>query len=125
MTTLTIGILPIEQMKARTLAIACGELNVLPDDPKNWLPSTGTLGKILSGPNRALLAEISRDKPQSISELAERTGRKLSHLSRTLKSMERYGLVVLRKAADGRLAPEVGYDDLTVKVPILGALSAA
>jgi predicted transcriptional regulator len=54
MTTLTIGILPFEEMKARTLAIARGKLNVLPDDPKNWLPSTGTLGKILSGPNRAL-----------------------------------------------------------------------
>jgi predicted transcriptional regulator len=39
--------------------------------------------------------------------------------------MERYGLVVLRKAADGRLAPEVGYDDLTVKVPIAGTRTAA
>jgi predicted transcriptional regulator len=125
MTTLTIGILPFEEMKARTLAIARGELKVSPDDPKIWLPSTETLGKILSGPNRALLAEISQGKPQSISELAELTGRKLSNLSRTLKTMERYGLVVLRKAADGRLAPEVGYDDLTVKVPIAGARTAA
>ncbi len=124
MTTLTIGILPFEEMKARTMAIARGELKVSPDDPKIWLPSTETLGKILSGPNRALLAEISRDKPQSIRELAERTGRKVSNLSRTLKTMERYGLVVLRKSADGKLAPEVGYDDLMVKVPISGTRSA-
>lgn len=121
MTTLTIGILPYAEMKARTLAIACGDLKPAPDDPRIWLPSTETLGRILSGPNRALLAEISRSKPRSMTELAERTGRKLSNLSRTLRTMERYGLVALRKTSDGRLVPEVPYDDLTVKVPISGA----
>jgi predicted transcriptional regulator len=125
MTTLTIGILPYEEMKARTLAIARGEIRPEPGDPTVWLPSTETLGKILSGPNRALLAEIVRGKPASISELAERTGRKVSNLSRTLRTMERYGLVALRMSADGRLAPEVAYDELTVKVPIAGGRSAA
>jgi predicted transcriptional regulator len=118
MTTLTIGILPYEEMKARTLGIARGTIKPSPDDPKIWLPSTETLGRILSGPNRALLAEIIRSKPQSLTELAERTGRKLSNVSRTLKTMERYGLVSLRKASDGRLEPVVGYDDLTVRLPI-------
>lgn len=118
MTTLTIGILPYEEMKARTLAIARGTIKPSPDDPKIWLPSTETLGRILSGPNRALLAEIIRSKPQSLTELAERTGRKLSNVSRTLKTMERYGLVSLRKTSDGRLEPVVGYDDLTVRLPI-------
>jgi len=121
MTTLTIGILPYDEMKARTLAIARGQFKPAPDDPKIWLPSTETLGRILSGPNRALLAEIIRSKPQSMTELAERTGRKVSNLSRTLKTMERYGLVALRKGSDGRLAPEVPYDNLTVKVPISSA----
>ena len=121
MTTLTIGILPYDEMKARTLAIARGQLKPTPDDPKVWLPSTETLGRILSGPNRALLAEIIRSKPQSMTELAERTGRKVSNLSRTLKTMERYGLVALRKRSDGRLAPEVPYDNLTVKVSISSA----
>ena len=40
MKTLRIGILPYEEMKARTLAIARGELKPAKDDPKVWLPST-------------------------------------------------------------------------------------
>lgn len=125
MKTLKIGILPYEAMKARTLAIARGELKPAKDDPKIWLPSTETLGRILSGPNRALLAEIARSKPQTMSELAEKTGRKLSNLSRTLKTMERYGLVALEKHADGTVAPLVAYDELSVTVPILDSRSAA
>ncbi len=125
MKTLKIGILPYAEMKARTLAIARGELKPAKDDPKLWLPSTETLGRILSGPNRALLAEIARSKPRTMSELAEKTGRKLSNLSRTLKTMERYGLVALEKHADGTVAPLVAYDELSVTVPILDRRSAA
>lgn len=120
MKTLRIGILTREEMKARTLAIARGELKPAKGDPKVWLPSTETLGRILSGPNRALLAEIARSKPRTMSELAERTGRKPSNLSRTLKTMERYGLVELRKRPDGTVAPLVPYEQLSVAVPILG-----
>jgi predicted transcriptional regulator len=123
--TLKIGILPYEGIKARTLAIARGELKPSKDDPKVWLPSTETLGRILSGPNRALLGEIARSKPRSMSELAEKTGRKLSNLSRTLKTMERYGLVTLEKRPDGMVAPVVSYDELSVTVPIVDDRSAA
>lgn len=76
-------------------------------DPKVWLLSTDTLGPILSGPNRALLAEIARSKPRTMSELAERTGRKPSNLPRTPRTMERHGLVELRKRSDGTVAPLV------------------
>jgi predicted transcriptional regulator len=123
--TLKIGILPYEEIKSRTLAIARGELKPTKNDPKVWLPSTETLGRILSGPNRALLGEIARSKPRSMSELAEKTGRKLSNLSRTLKTMERYGLVTLEKHPDGMVAPVVSYDELSVTVPIVDDRSAA
>lgn len=125
MKTLKIGILPYEEIKARTLAIARGELKPTKDDPKVWLPSTETLGRILSGPNRALLGEIARSKPRTMSELAERTGRKLSNLSRTLKTMERYGLVTLEKRSDGTVTPVVSYEELSVTVPIVDDRSAA
>lgn len=124
MKTLKIGILPYEDMKARTLAIARGELKPAKDEPKVWLPSTETLGRILSGPNRALLAEIASSKPRTMSELAEKTGRKLSNLSRTLKTMERYGLITLEKHADGTIAPVVSYDELAVTVPIVNRNAA-
>ena len=125
MKTLKIGILPYEEMKARTLAIARGELTPAKGDPKVWLPSTETLGRILSGPNRALLAEIARSKPRTMSELAAKTGRKLSNLSRTLKTMARYGLVTLEKRADGTIAPLVSYEELSVTVPIIDYRNAA
>lgn len=125
MKTLKIGILPYEEMKARTLAIARGELKPAKGDPKVWLPSTETLGRMLSGPNRALLAEIARSKPRTMSELAAKTGRKLSNLSRTLKTVERYGLVTLEKRPDGTIAPLVSYEELSVMVPIIDDSSAA
>ena len=35
--------------------------------------------------------------PESISALAEATGRKVGNLSRTLKTMSRYGIVEMRR----------------------------
>ena len=48
-------------------------------------------------PWRALLALIRTAQPSSISELAGLTGRKQGNLSRTLKTMSRYGLVKMEK----------------------------
>src|SRR5271157_2605974 len=47
--------------------------------------------------NRERLETIRRTSPQSLAELAERTGRRDPNLSRTLKTMEQYGLVQLRR----------------------------
>lgn len=55
-----------------------------------------------SDENQALLRVIFDRKPQSITELESLTGRKASNLSRTLHTMERYGLVRLEGGAQGR-----------------------
>jgi predicted transcriptional regulator len=52
---------------------------------------------VLSDDNRALLRVIREQKPESLSRLAEITGRAPSNLSRTLKAMEHYGLVEMRR----------------------------
>ncbi|MGE4239760.1 helix-turn-helix domain-containing protein [Ramlibacter sp.] len=52
---------------------------------------------MLSDSNRALLKAIEETSPHSMAELAEATGRRPGNLSRTLKTMERYGLVTLRR----------------------------
>jgi predicted transcriptional regulator len=52
-----------------------------------------SLAEVLSDENRALLKIIADAQPESISGLAELTGRKQSNLSRTLKTMSSYGLV--------------------------------
>lgn len=78
--------------------------------PKRWYDSEATarrarregrsaeaMVKLLSPDNLAVLAVIARRKPQSMRRLAELTGRKESNLSRTLKKLERAGIVAMRK----------------------------
>jgi len=118
MKTLRVGIAPYEEMKARSLAIARGEVRPLPDEPKVWFTSTESFAKVLSASNRALLAEIAAQAPVSLTELAERTGRQKSNLSRTLRTMARYGFVTLRRDARGRIVPEVSYDAIELTLPL-------
>jgi predicted transcriptional regulator len=115
---LTIGIASFEDTKARTMAIARGELKPGPNDPKLWFPSAETFGKVLSGRNRELLARIRADRPASLQALSDLTGRAVSNLSRTLKTMARYGLVELKPGPRGTLRPEVPYDEVDVRVPL-------
>jgi predicted transcriptional regulator len=56
-----------------------------------------SLAEVLSDDNRALLKVIQEAKPQSISALAELTGRKTGNLSRTLKTMSNYGFVEMKR----------------------------
>jgi predicted transcriptional regulator len=119
MKTLRVGIAPYEEMKARSLAIARGEVRPLPEEPKVWFTSTESFAKVLSASNRALLAEIAAQAPVSLTELAARTGRQKSNLSRTLKTMARYGFVTLRRDARGRIAPEVTYDAIELTLPLV------
>ena len=73
---------------------------------------------VLSERNRELLAMIAREKPDSLTELAEFAGRSTSNLSRTLKTMARYGLVELEAGRRGRLVPRVPYDRVTLDVSL-------
>src|SRR6266581_2266385 len=92
---ITVGIASHDQLRERALQIARGERRRLPDEPRIWFTSLESLAKVLSEPNRTLLRIIDERHPSSIAELAALTGRKPSNLSRTLKTMSRYGLVKL------------------------------
>ena len=104
MKIIKIGIASQEKIRARVLAIAKGELKPKPSDPKIWFTSMHSLAQVLSDENRALLDVIRTAKPASITELAELTGRKQGNLSRTLKTMSGYGLVIMEKS-DRALRP--------------------
>ena len=119
MTTLKVGIASYEEMKARTLAVARGERHVEADEPKVWFTSTESFAKILSASNRALLRLIAERMPQSLEDLAEMAGRAKSNLSRTLKTMEHYGLVRLERDERGRITPKVIYDRVELDVPLI------
>jgi predicted transcriptional regulator len=92
-----IGILSQEKIRERVLAIARGSYKPKPTEPKVWFTSMKSLAEVLSDENRALLHVIMETQPESISALAEATGRKPSNLSRTLKTMSNYGIVELRR----------------------------
>ena len=99
-----IGIAPQARIRERMLAIARGELKPKASDPKIWFTSMRSLSQVLSDENRALLEVIRTAKPESISELADLTGRKQGNLSRTLKTMSRYGLVKMVRV-DRKMRP--------------------
>lgn len=92
-----IGIMPQEKIRERVLAIARGSYKPKPDEPKVWFTSMKSLAEVLSDENRALLHVIMEMQPESISALAQATGRKPSNLSRTLKTMSNYGIVEMRR----------------------------
>ncbi len=97
MRKIVIGIMPQDQIRNRVLSIARGEYKPKKNEPKVWFPSMKSVAEVLSDSNRALLKMIKEMQPESLSELADAAGRQPSNLSRTLKTMEHYGFVELRK----------------------------
>jgi predicted transcriptional regulator len=97
MKTVKIGIMSQSEMRDRVLAIARGEYKPKATEPKIWFPSMKSLAEVLSDENRALLKLIKETQPESLTSLAEATGRKVSNLSRTLKTMSGYGLVEMKR----------------------------
>jgi predicted transcriptional regulator len=97
MKPIVIGILPQDKIRERVLAIARGEHKPKPGEPRIWFTSMKSLAEVLSDDNRALIRVIAETRPDSISKLTEATGRKPSNLSRTLKTMSRYGIVELKR----------------------------
>lgn len=116
--TLNIGIASFEDYKARTLAIARGEHKPGRNEPKVWFQSMESFAKVLSDKNRALLAIIVETEPASMTALAEATGRAPSNLSRTLKTMERYGLVCFVDGPGRSKAPRAPYSNIVLDVPL-------
>ena len=97
MKVIKIGILPQAQIRSRLLAIARGDFKPNPRDPKVWFTSMKSLAEVLSDENRALLKLIDEIRPKSVTSLAAATGRKPGNLSRTLRTMSRYGIVEMRR----------------------------
>ena len=79
MKKLVIGIASQQAIRARALAIARGDHQPRPSEPKIWFTSMRSLAEVLSDDNRALLRVIREQKPESLSQLAEFTGRALKN----------------------------------------------
>ncbi len=114
MKTIKVGIMPLEQYKKRTIDIARGLYKPKKDEPKVWFESVKSMAQILSNENQELLKVILANNPKYLNELEELTGRAKSNLSRTLKTLERYGIVELHKE-NNALVPEVKATHFTVE----------
>ncbi len=112
-----IGIMSREDYKHRTIAIAKGEYIPRGAEPKVWFESLQSMAQVLNSENQELLRLILEKHPQSLKELEELTGRSSSNLSRTLKTMARYGIVELEKN-QRRLVPRVKAYDFQVEFGI-------
>ncbi len=97
MKTIVIGVMPQAQVRARAIAIAKGDYKPKPGEPKIWFTSMKSVAEVLSDQNRTLLKLIRETKPDSMAALAKAAGRQPGNLSRTLKTMSRYGLVDLQR----------------------------
>lgn len=70
--------------------------------PTVWFDSWRQLASLLSDENSALLRLIQERQPRTVLELADWSGRAASNLSRTLRHMERHGLVKMHRSPDTR-----------------------
>lgn len=92
-----IGIISPENMRNRMLSIASGQYKPEADEPKVWFASVNAIAQVLSNENILLLKLMHERKPQTVTELAELSGRRVSNLSATLKTLEGHGFVSLKK----------------------------
>jgi predicted transcriptional regulator len=112
-----IGIMSKEDYKHRTIAIAKGNYVPRNEEPKIWFESLQSMAQVLNSENQKLLQLIMENHPQSLKELEELTGRSSSNLSRTLKTMARYGIVELEKN-QRKIVPRVKASDFQVEFGI-------
>jgi len=120
---LNVGIMSWEDYKARTLALVKGEASQEVGEPKVWFESLKSVAQILSPENQRLLKTIIEKQPESLQEVASLTGRKLSNISRTLHTMERYEIVQLTKS-QRKVKPTVLVTDFKVEFGLIPGSSS-
>ncbi|MBW2199829.1 MAG: ArsR family transcriptional regulator [Deltaproteobacteria bacterium] len=108
------GIISRKEFMEMTIAIAKGEYKPKRGMPKVWFESLQTMAQVLSNENQKLLDTIIKQKPESIKDLADLTGREKSNVSRTLKKMRQYGIVGF-KVSNGAKKPIVNYTDFKLE----------
>ena len=114
--TLKVGIAPREVIARYTRDVVTGRRRRAADDPDVWFASLESFAKVLSERNRELLALIAERRPDSLDSLAAASGRAKSNLSRTLRTMARYGLVRLEKGEGRKLKPVVTFDKVELRL---------
>jgi predicted transcriptional regulator len=96
-------------------AVARGERKAPKDAAVISFESVDALLRLLTPENRALLATIRDKKPQSISELAELTGRAQPNRTRTMRKLEAAGFVRMNSVKRRRV-PTTSIHPFTIRI---------
>jgi predicted transcriptional regulator len=115
---LKVAIAPRRDIVRYTRDIIAGRRRRSADDPDVWFTSVESFAKVLSERNRALLAMIADRHPDSIDALANLSGRAKGNLSRTLRTMERYGFLRLEKGNGRKLKPVVTFHRVELRLKL-------
>ena len=109
-----IGIMSEDLVRTRMIAITQGKYKPADDEPKVWYTSLNAVSQLLKPENISLLRMIEAERPESLSVLAELSGRKLSNLSNTLKSLCNKGFARLEKGQGKNIKPVALYTDFEI-----------
>ena len=123
------------EFQRHTLAIARGERQPAPGEPRIWVEAVAASGgrmapvrfrsleagaKLLSAKNRVLLRTIARHRPGSVTELAALTGRAEQNVMRTLRKLLEAGLVRLDRGKGRAYRPVVTARRVHFEIDLLG-----
>ncbi|SHH54347.1 HVO_A0114 family putative DNA-binding protein [Ferrimonas marina] len=118
MTTARIGVMPEHMIRRRMLAIAKGAYIPEPGEPKVWYASMKAASAVFSEENMNLLRIIDEKKPETVSELAELTGRAKSNLSVTLKNLEQKSLIRMVAGKGKAKKPVAMFTDVEIVISL-------
>lgn len=113
MAKLKIGLASREYVMQRNIDIAAGRLVPKKSDPKLWVSSLESIGRLLSKDNYAMIEAIRKYHPKTISELAKLINREHANVSRTLSRMVDFNIVEFLEA-DGKKQPIVNWDEIVI-----------
>ena len=102
-------------LKNEMKAVARGAKRAPVDAGAPSFNSVAALMRLLTPANRALLATIRNQRPQSIAELAKLTGRAAPNLTRTLGKLEAVGFVHM-KTVKRRKVPTTAMRLLRIRI---------
>lgn len=119
MKKLIIGVASTTFIRQYTMDIASGRIKPKETDPKIWVSSVESVGRLLNAENLAMINIIRTQHPSTISDLAKLMNREQSNVSRTLKRMAEFHIVDLEET-HGKKMPVVNWDEISI-VPMASA----
>ncbi len=113
MRKLVIGVASKAFVRKRTIDIAAGRIKSKDTDPKIWVTSMESVGRLLNADNLSMIDTIREKHPATISDLAKLMKREQSNVSRTLKRMAEFHIVEFDEA-HGKKTPIVTWDEISI-----------